>query len=142
MRAERLHWSRHLGARNAGYAVSTALQDPAARDLFALLWDSLSDILGVSATATLLRRALQRAVVHDPMLAALIIRREGLAYRYSLPSGWEQGEDGQALTALRALTEELYPLLMEMTGLVVLRRIARIEALRRANLAPGEEVGV
>ena len=44
------------------------------------------------------------------------------------------------LAALQALTLELYPLLIEMTGPVVVRRLAQVETLRRARLAPQEEV--
>jgi hypothetical protein len=111
-----------------------------AEELFALLWDSMADLLGTAATAALLRRALRRASAQHPVLSGVATEREGLTYRYTVPPAWQQALDQEALAALRALTLELYPLLVEMTGPVVVRRLARLEPLRRAALAPQEEV--
>jgi len=116
------------------------LSELTAEGLFALLWDSMADLLGTAATATLLRRALRRASAQQPVLCGVVTEREGLTYRYTVPPAWQQALDQEALAALRALTLELYPLLVEMTGPVVVRRLARVETLRRAALAPQEEV--
>jgi hypothetical protein len=124
-----------MSAESAG-----PLSDLTAEGLFALLWDSLADLLGTAATAALLRRALRRAATQQPVLSGVATERDGLTYRYTVPPAWQQTLDQQALAALQALTRELYPLLVEMTGPVLVRRLARVEALRRATLAPQEEV--
>ncbi len=54
--------------------------------LFKDLWESLADVLGTAATATLLRRAARRAVPRSPELAELAIAKANLEYRYTLPS--------------------------------------------------------
>ena len=103
--------------------------------LFALLWDSLADVLGTAATATLLRRAARRAVPRSPELAELAISRDNLEYRYTLPSAWKGREEG-TLIALRELVGELRPLLVEMTGQVVIRHLERIPELRERGILP------
>jgi hypothetical protein len=124
--------------------MSSEAADPlaalTAAGLFALLWDSMADLLGTAATAALLRRALRRAAAQQPVLSTVATKPEGLTYRYTVPPTWQQALDQEALAALRELTRELYPLLVEMTGSVVVRRLARVEPLRRAALAPQEEV--
>jgi hypothetical protein len=116
------------------------LSELTAEELFALLWDSMADLLGTAATATLLRRALRRASAQQLVLCGVVTEREGLTYRYTVPPAWQQALDQEALAALQALTRELYPLLVEMTGPVVVRRLARVQTLRRAALAPQEEI--
>ena len=103
--------------------------------LFTLLWDSLADVLGTAATATLLRRAARRAVPRSPELAELAISRDNLEYRYTLPSAWKEREEG-TLLALRELVSELRPLLVEMTGQVVVRHLERIPELRKRGILP------
>ena len=107
--------------------------------LFTLLWESLADVLGTAATATLLRRAARRAVPRSPELAELAISRDNLEYRYTLPSSWKEREEG-TLLALRDLVGELRPLLVEMTGQVVVRHLERVPELReRGILSPQGE---
>jgi hypothetical protein len=107
--------------------------------LFTLLWESLADVLGTAATATLLRRAARRATPRSPELAELAITRDNLDYRYTVPSAWKEREDG-TLLALRELVGELRPLLVEMTGQVVVRHLEKIPELReRGILSPQEE---
>ena len=107
--------------------------------LFTLLWESLADVLGTAATATLLRRAARRAAPRSPELAELAIARENLEYRYTLPSVWKEREEG-TLLALRELVGELRPLLVEMTGQVIVRHLERIPELReRGILTPQGE---
>ena len=54
--------------------MSSEAADPlsalTAAGLFALLWDSMADLLGTAATAALLRRALRRAAARQPVLSA------------------------------------------------------------------------
>jgi hypothetical protein len=110
-----------------------------ARNLFALLWEGLADLLGTAATATLLRRAARRGAARNADLAELAIERQGLAWVYTCPPAWS-GASPDDLGGLRALIGELRPMLVEMTGSVVLRHLEQIRELReRGLLAPQEE---
>lgn len=104
-------------------------------DLFGLLWESLADVLGTAATATLLRRAARRALPTSPALVELTIARDDLEYRYKLPLAWNARGIGAPL-ALRALVGELWPLLVEMTGQVVVRHLEKIPGLRPLGISP------
>jgi hypothetical protein len=127
------------GTGNRGAEGFTAGADLTVSDLFTILWDALADLLGTAATAALLKRAARRAVERSPELAMLIIRREELAYGYSCPSGWSAKASG-APPALRDLVEELRPLLIEMTGQIVVQHLEHILELREQGLfAPREE---
>jgi hypothetical protein len=107
--------------------------------LFTLLWEALADVLGTAATAALLRRAARRAVLRYPELTELAISREKLEYRCTLPAAWAGVTEGTPL-ALRELVTELRPLLVELTGPVVVRRLERIPELRgRGVISPQEE---
>ena len=53
--------------------------------LFKLIWDSVADVLGTTAAATLLRRAAQRAVPRSPELDDFAVTRTDAGYSYSLP---------------------------------------------------------
>src|SRR5688572_2955240 len=110
-------------------------------DAFALLWTGLADILGTAAAATLLRRAAECALPRAPELAALHITRQRLDYRYTLPSSWASpGWDPRV--ALSALTRELWPLLVDLTGSVVIRRLEQVPELRALVAARREETEV
>lgn len=112
--------------------------DLSASDLFTILWEALADILGTAAAATLLRRAAQRAVPRWPELAALSITRERLEYRYKVPSAWKD----PALDPPQALCElarELWTLLVDLTGSVVVNRLAQIPQLRDRGIVPQRE---
>ena len=91
--------------------------------LFTLLWDTLADVLGTSATAALLRRAARGAAGRCPELATLSIVRADLEYRYTVPAA-------VGTTALRELVKDLRPLLIEMTGSVVVGHLERAPGLR------------
>jgi hypothetical protein len=107
--------------------------------LFVLLWNGLADLLGTAATATLLRRAAKRAAAREPALAELTIVRESLEYRYTLPSTWKDGRGAEG--PMRALVRELLPLLVELTGPIVVRHLAQIPELREGGIvSPPEEL--
>jgi hypothetical protein len=106
--------------------------------LFDLLWVALCDVLGNPATATLVRRSSKLAVLRQPQLAGLTIKREEFQYRYLLPNGWTCSAV-DSLAALRALVDELQPLLIEMTGQVVVRRLSAIPELRECGLLSADE---
>jgi hypothetical protein len=99
-----------------------------AAQLFAVVWDTLADVIGTAATATLLRRSARRA-----QLDGLTVSREGFNYSYRLPADWRD-ERPESLLALRGLTRELSPQLVELTGPVLLRRLAAVPDLRRCHL--------
>ena len=95
--------------------------------VFAGLWEALADILGTAATATLLRRALVRAAPL-PGLDDVTIARDDLTYSYHLPTAWNDAQSDGSHAALRAITTQLRTLLAELTGDVVLDRLARVAA--------------
>ena len=121
------------GARPSGDAAGAARS---AATLFSVLWEAIADVLGTAATATVLRRAARRAAARYPELAELAIQRENLAYRYTLPSAWKDPGDG-TLPALRELVTELRPILIELTGQVVIRHLEKSPELREL-FAPQE----
>jgi hypothetical protein len=106
--------------------------------LFATLWHALADILGTAAAATLLRRAAQQAATTFPELSALEIARTNLEYEYKVPSAWTQtaAEPPEALFLVMA---ELWTLLKELTGSVVVNHLAQVTELRDAGLVPPRE---
>ncbi|MGB8932449.1 MAG: pirin family protein [Anaeromyxobacteraceae bacterium] len=110
-----------VGERPPG---SVSLTDTA---LFGRLWEETVEVLGPTATATILRRAARRALPRSPALAALEIARVEGEFRYSLPRSFDQPD---ARGALRELLDELRPLLAELTGQVVFRRLERVPQLR------------
>jgi hypothetical protein len=112
--------------------------DDSPAHLFDILWESLADVLGSAATATLLRRSLRRLEPQAPGLEGLTNTRERFEYGYVVPDAWRQS-DGPGLEGLRALVCELTPLLEELTGSVVLRRLKAIPELARCDLFPKED---
>jgi len=124
--------SREVGIESARLPGITA----AAR--FKLLWDELSDLLGSAAAAALLRRAAKRAAQRHPELAALTITRDGFEYQYKVPPAW--GDDSQnAIAEFCELARQFRPLLVELTGSVVLRRLSAIPELETCGLDLSED---
>ena len=106
--------------------------------LFGVLWDTLNDVMGSAATATLVRRAVKHASTRLPSLDGLAITRERFDYRYALPDSWQtKCDDG--LASLRGLMLELQPLLIELTGRVVLHRLYSVPQLKRCGLVHAED---
>jgi len=124
------------GVPGGGRPSGDAAAESSAAILFAALWEELADVLGTAATATLLRRAARRALPRCPQLAELAIQRENLEYRYTLPPAWKDAAEGTPI-ALRELVTELRPILIEMTGQVVIRHLEQVPGLREL-LAPQE----
>jgi hypothetical protein len=119
-----------------GFAVRSELSVAA---LFGVLWSALADLLGTAAAATLLNRAARRAAVRIPELSGLVIERKGLAYRYVCPAGWSEAFRDDT-PALREVVGELRPLLIEMTGHLVVGHLEQIVELRERGLfAPQKE---
>jgi hypothetical protein len=101
--------------------------------LFKLIWDTIADVLGTTATATLVRRAAQRAAPRSPELDELTMLRTDGGYTYSLPRVLV-GKLEHTPVALRELIGELRPLLAEMTGQLVVRRIDQIPSLQARGI--------
>jgi hypothetical protein len=95
-------------------------------------------VLGVPATATLLRRSLKRAAAREPAAALVQVLRDGFDYRPVTPDGWSQGSTPEGRAALRALFAELYPLLRELTGPLLVRKLEQLPALQQSGLTPQE----
>jgi hypothetical protein len=125
-----------IGGPSRGHA-SAGLSSAA---LFTILWDAIADLLGTAATATVVRRAARRAMPRSPELAELSIVRQDLEYRYTLPSAWNGGNGGTQ-PALRDLVAELLPLLVELTGPLVVNHLAQIPELRERGILAPQETG-
>jgi hypothetical protein len=109
---------------------------------FGVLWDALADVLGTAATATILRRAM-RAAADRAALHGLTVERDGFSFGYSVPDCWQAAHGGKPLEALMAVIDELRPLLVELTGSVVVRRLERLgifEPLGARNLTEQRSV--
>jgi hypothetical protein len=106
---------------------------PTPARLFELLWRTLSEMLGSATTATLLRRSVSARASRSPGLAGVRIQRQGLQYGYTLPASWTHpGEEGSQ--ALRDLIAELRPVLMELTGALVLKRLDAVPEFRDSGI--------
>ena len=99
--------------------------------LFDLLWENVADILGTAATATLMRRSIQRAAARTAWSEPVVVARTGLDYTYRLPESWTQPGNDEAVAMLRVVAAELRVLLVELTGLVVVTRLGRLEPLQK-----------
>jgi hypothetical protein len=110
-----------------------------AAELFALLWETLADVLGTAATATLLRRAIKQVSSQTSWSAPVIVTRNGPDYEYRLPATWRQPGNEEALSALRMVATELRRLLIELTGPVVVRRLVRLASFRKLGIDFSDE---
>jgi hypothetical protein len=119
----------------------TGAPEPPAAELFDQLWQELVTLLGTTATATLLRRALKHATVNSAESGFPVVTREGLEYAYAVPDFWRDPARRDAVECLRAIVaHHLQPLLRDLTGPVVTRHLARVSVLARAGLFSAEEV--
>lgn len=98
-----------------------------------VLWVALTDVMGNAATATLLRRAAMRAAIRAPELGEFSVVRDRFNYRYVVPASWSAASP-KGSASLRELLVELRPLLVDLTGPVVLHRLRDIPALRESDL--------
>jgi hypothetical protein len=107
--------------------------DCTADRLFALVWETMADVLGSAATATLVRRSVKRAATRRLDLDQVRISRNGFDYSYALPDAWRNSHP-EAVVSLRELARELTPLLVELTGSVIVRRLAAVPELHRCEV--------
>jgi DNA-binding CsgD family transcriptional regulator len=114
-----------FGVPNRAALVRVALPEDreaggSVREIYGLLHETLSEVIGRTATEALLRRALRRASSGDTELGALARKSaEGGA-----PVQWWTDER-RGMRYLRAVMRELWPLLIEITGPVVVARLER-----------------
>ncbi|HBY94550.1 MAG TPA: hypothetical protein DEP84_11425, partial [Chloroflexi bacterium] len=87
----------------------------------------------------LLRRAARYAADRAPGLNELLIERNGATYHYEIPSAWHEAGNEQALSALAALGDELVPILLELTGSIVIHRLERFSSLREVGIRFSKE---
>lgn len=121
--------------RRGGEACVTELpphDDPTAAALFAAVWDALTDLMGPSATASLMRRAIKRGLARHPGLSAVVIHRPGFEYEYVIPEPWRR--DGLGRDELGELVHHLVPLLTELTGSIAVQRLQAVSIVARAGL--------
>ncbi len=113
-----------LSARPPAESKTLAQPTLSGNALFALLWDTLVEVLGTAGTAALLGRAARKALPGNPDLGEFTITRVNGAFGYLLPGSFA----GNHATApgLQALLRELHVLLVLMTGQTVLHRFAGI----------------
>lgn len=100
---------------------------PTAAVTFRALWDGLSDMMGSSATATLLRRAAKHAAQRHPDLHQLVITRPTFEYEYIVPDAWETLPC--STEGFRSLVGALKPLLVELTGGIAINRLRTIPGI-------------
>jgi hypothetical protein len=101
--------------------------------LFAVMWDALTEVLGTAAVAAIVRRAVRRTAPECPELRELVISREDLEYRYTLPPSWSHLATSRP-RALHLLVAEIGRLLAELTGTVVIQRLEEILELQAGGL--------
>jgi hypothetical protein len=103
--------------------------------VFAALWKGLVDVIGPTATAALMQRSVKRASADAPELQDLVIARDQFAYTYTLPASWSRATAPPAPALIQVL-RHLWPLLSELTGPVVVRRLEQDPFLRRCGVIP------
>ncbi len=111
------------GVPNRAALVRVALSDEretggSVREIYDALHETLSEVVGRTATEALLRRALRRAGSRHPELAELARTGGGSPVEW-----WTDGRHD--MSYLRAIMRELWPLLIEITGPVVIARLER-----------------
>ncbi|MHB8873171.1 MAG: hypothetical protein ACYC8T_05740 [Myxococcaceae bacterium] len=101
--------------------------------LFDLLWRTVADVIGVPATATVVRRCVQRLTGRWPNLAQLTVSKAQYSFRYSTPPDWAEASE-QSTAELRDLVREICRLLQELTGSIVVYRLEQLPELHECHL--------
>jgi hypothetical protein len=106
-----------------------------AADAFAALWATLTEVIGPTATAALVQRSVKRAAADAADLGDLVIARDQFVYTYTLPESWKKTA-AAATAALQHVIRQLWPLLSELTGPVVVQRLRQDPVLQRCGIIP------
>ena len=118
---------------DGGAPGGPAAPDCAAARLFDALWDTLVDAVGPTAAATLLQRSIKRVAARGAGSDAPVIKRDLFHYTYTVPASWTS-DAAEPVAVLRAIVDELVPLLAELTGVVVVKRLADVPELKRCGV--------
>lgn len=110
-------------------------QRGSASELFDVLWASLRDVIGPTATATLVGRSIKQARAGHPQLDEIAIVQRHFEYTYTLPPAWKTA-DAAAYAQFKAIVEELWPLLSSLTGTLVLKRLSSVRLLQESGVLP------
>jgi len=110
-----------------------------AAELFGLLWETVADVLGTAATATLLRRSIKQVAARTAWSEPVIVGRNGLDYTYRLPETWKDPANDAAIDMFRTVAAELRVLLIELTGPVVVTRLGQLAPLRKWGIDFSDE---
>ena len=97
--------------------------------LLDIIWANLVDMLGTAAAATVLKRAIKRACVRLPELEGVVVAREGWEYRCSPPEAWHERHPSETPAFIALVQDDLFPILRELTGPIVLQRLERVPEL-------------
>lgn len=112
------------------------MADASAAHLFEVVREALVGVLGTAATATMFRRAAKRAVERRPDLAldGFQVVRDGMDYRWELPSSWHAPSPASLEAVGWLIREELCPVLSELTGTVVVDLLARQPEIEQSGI--------
>jgi hypothetical protein len=104
-------------------------------ELFDALWTALTDVIGPTAAATLLHESIKRARAAHPGVDDVAIVQRHFEYTYTVPAAWNT-TDAAPRKRFQAIVEELWPLLMGLTGTLVVRRLSAVPQLVECGVIP------
>jgi hypothetical protein len=104
-------------------------------ELFDALWTALTDVIGPTAAATLLQESIRRARRSHPGVDDVTIVQRQFEYTYTVPPAW-QTTDAAPRKRFQAIVEELWPLLVGLTGTLVVRRLSAVPQLVECGVIP------
>ena len=98
----------------------------------------MADIIGPTATAALLQRSLKQAAAAAPELREVVIARDQFVYSYRLPASWSHTA-ADTTASLKHMVRSLWPLLSDLTGSVIVRRLQQDPLLGRCGVIPEDQ---
>ena len=104
-------------------------------ELFDALWTALTDVIGPTAAATLLQESIRRARRSHPGVDDVAIVQRQFEYTYTVPPAWKT-TDAAPRKKFQAIVEELWPLLVGLTGTLVVRRLSAVPQLVECGVIP------
>ncbi|MCE5199156.1 MAG: hypothetical protein ABFD54_07080 [Armatimonadota bacterium] len=106
-------------------------EPPLVRLVFSVLWNELKETIGSAPTATLLRRAIIISQDTCPVLARIIIEKNGREYRYEVPA--EADLDPQTCDQIGDFVDTVLALLARLTGNVLVRQLLSNPLIRQLS---------
>lgn len=104
-------------------------------ELFDALWAALTDVIGPTAAATLLQESIRRARRSHPGVDDVAIVQRQFEYTYTVPPAWKT-TDSAPRQRFQAIVDELWPLLVGLTGTLVVRRLSAVPQLVECGVIP------